>query len=215
MNEIVEFADNKSVKKIKDLIGKNKVSHDDTNRIVEMLDASPTILNHLSLEEISKLSVLGVDLSRYMTAVHINNIKVFVVKFASDSMMRVSKLITLLNKVEEKYYNLALSNNYIHPKVASDMIEKIQESITASVNLMMKLTDNETLMNLFIVNMNTINAEISENKAKGYTNTVDILPLESRKKIDKVVTLLVSALNERQDEPKLVEAEFIEKEGDT
>lgn len=212
MNEISEFADNKSVKLIKSIISKTKVSPDDTVKIVEALDATPILLNHLSLEEISKLSVLGVDLSRYMTAVHINNIKVFVVKFASDSMMRVSKLIALLNKVEEKYYNAALGNTYIHPKVASDMIEKIQESITASVNLMMKLTDNETLMNLFIVNMNTINNEISENRNKGYTNTVDILPLESRKKIDKVMTMFLSALNDVPDPSTSVEAEFKEKE---
>lgn len=198
MNELINFATPESVAMIKDIISKSEVSVEQTNVIIRTLNESPTILNQLSLSEISKLSVLGVDLSQYMSAVHLNNIKVFVVKFASDSMMRVSKLLDLLNAVEEKYYNAALNSNYLHPKTAGDMIDKIQESITASVNLMMKLTDNETLMNLFIVNMTSINEGISENKAKGYTSSLEILPLESRKKIDKVMSLMAEALRDSE-----------------
>ena len=190
------------------------VTPDDTRKIIDYLEATPTLLNHLSLSEVSKLSTLGIDLSRYMSAVHINNIKVFVVKFASESMSRISRLIDILNKVEDKYYNLALTNQRLHPDLASDMIDKIQESITSSVNLMMKLTDNETLMNLFIVNMTTINDSITDNREKGYTDTKDILPLESRKKIDSVVSMLGKLLAEQEDSPAsdFVDAEYTEKE---
>lgn len=191
------------------------VTPEDTHKIIDYLEATPTLLNHLSLSEVSKLSTLGIDLSRYMSAVHINNIKVFVVKFASESMSRISRLIDILNKVEDKYYNLALTNQRLHPDLASDMIDKIQESITSSVNLMMKLTDNETLMNLFIVNMTTINESITENREKGYTDTKDILPLESRKKIDSVVSVLSKLLSEKEEDNQasdVVDAEYTEKE---
>lgn len=198
MNELITFAQPEKVAAVKEIISKSDISAEKTNEIIAYLNESPTILNQLSLAEISKLSVLGIDMSQYMSAVHLNNIKVFVVKFASDSMSRVSKLLDLLNAVEEKYYTAALSSSYLHPKTAGDMIEKIQESITASVNLMMKLTDNETLMNLFIVNMTSINDTISENKAKGYSSSLDILPLESRKKIDKVMSVLADALRETE-----------------
>jgi formylmethanofuran dehydrogenase subunit E-like metal-binding protein len=211
-NELYEMVSTETISTAKSLINKSVVSPEDTKYIISILDEYPTTLNHLSLEEVSKLSLLGIDLSRYMSSVHMNNIKVFVVKFASDSMMRVSKLVDILNKVEEKYYLAAMNNQYIHPKVAADMIDKIQESITASVNLMMKLTDNETLMNLFIVNMNNINETIDENKHKGFTSSRDLLPLESRKKIDRAVSLMAKLLEEDSsiDSDNVIDAEVTE-----
>lgn len=211
---LVTFANNRQVDAVRALLAKSTVGRQDVIQVVEMLDKSPTILNHLALQEISKLSTLGVDLSRYLTTVHMNNIKVFVIKFASDSMMRVSKLISLLNMAEEKYYQSLMSDNRIHPKVAAEMIDRIQESITASVNLMMKLTDNETLMNLLIVNMTEINNTITDNKQQGYQDTKQLLPLESRKKMDKVISSLLMVLNEASnDEQGSIDAVFEEKEG--
>lgn len=197
---------------VKSIIKQSSVSAKDTHTIVAHLEETPTLLNHLSLAEISKLSVLGIDLSRYMSAVHINNIKVFVVKFASDSMMRVSKLIEVLNTVEDKYYGLALNSNRLHPELAGEMIDKIQQSITASVNLMMKLTDNETLMNLFVVNMTSITDSITENREKGITDSTKLLSLESRKKIDAVIKAMNKALTDTNDQTVVVRSDAVDVE---
>jgi hypothetical protein len=211
-NMPAELISMETISEVKALLNVPVVNPGETTKLSTILDQYPTVLNHLSLEEVSKLSILGIDLSRYMTAVHMNNIKVFVIKFASDSMMRVSKLIDLLNRIEERYYNNILENKYIHPKVAADMIDKIQESVTASVNLMMKLTDNETLMNLFIVNMNGLNETIIENKKKGYTDTTLILPPASRKKVSTMMESLIAALNATSiDNPVVVDAEFTDR----
>jgi ferritin len=210
-NELLNFASKESIDLVKTIVSSDDISVENTNLIIRTLNEQPTILNHLSLPEVSKLSTLGIDLSQYMSAVHLNNIKVFVVKFASESMMRVSRLIELLNTVENKYYNSVISSPYINAKTVSDVIEKIQESITSSVNLMMKLTDNETLMNLFIVNMTNINDTINENKARGYTSTLEILPLESRKKIDKVISMMSEVLRESENNSnEVIDAEFKE-----
>lgn len=200
---------------VKSELSKSDLDPESVDNVVRVIDENPLILNQLTLDHVSKLSVLGVDLSRYMTSVHLNNIKVFVIKYASDSMARVSKLAELLTKVEEKYYSSVIDQKYLHPKVASDMIDKIQQSITSSVDLMMKLTSNENLMNLFIINMNEINTNITNARMDGETDTKKILTPESRKKISQaleIIEKLADGSSKRDVVEDVVEAEVVTRD---
>jgi len=212
MNNLVNISSSKAIKQIRAIVGKVKFGPDDIQAITEMLDQSPMLLNSLSMEELSKISKVGVDISRYLSPVHVNNIKTFVVLYTSDSMSRLARLVKTMERLETKYYDTLLSSQYMNPKTALAMIDQIQTSITASVSLMLKLTESETLMNLFVVNLNNINDEISTNRNLGYTSTTQILSLDSRKKIERMTTLFIDALNAETPTEEVIVENVIDAE---
>lgn len=206
------LVDKDTVESVKLLINKEDIGIDDLNEIVENLNNYPTLLNSLSLSQVVKLDKLGVDLSPYIREQSVSNMKVFVFKYASDSMERVTRLIDTLNKIESNFYNrYTSSNRYIDPNLALSLINTIQNSISTSVNLLSRLTDNDTLMNL-VLDIKQINTTINANSKEENITAEDILPKESRSKLTSLFNQVMVALSEDKADSDITDAEIVSEE---
>lgn len=200
---------------IKLLIDKDDLTEDDVSEISTMLVEYPSILNNLSLSQVVKLDNLGIDLSPCIREQSISNMKVFIFKYASDSMKRVSNLIDTLNSIESNFYSRYTEpNRYIDPNLALSLISNIQSSINTSVGLLMKLTDNDVLMNL-VLDIKQINTTINtESSDKTNIDTRKVLPKESRAKVTALFSEVMDCLSKDTEilDSDVIEAEVVSEE---
>lgn len=178
------------------LLNKKELSNEELLEVSKLIDKEPLVLNKLSLEDFSKLSDLGIDLSGYMNQVQANNIRSFLFKYVVQSMTRVSRLVATLEKIEEKYYSSVESKEELYGREAISVITTIQSSIQSSITIMNSLTSNDALMNFMYVEMNQINQSINYDINN---NDSPKLGVESRKRLVKLATTLNEALDGEKD----------------
>lgn len=120
----------------------------------------------------------------------ITQIKAFMVSQAKNELLRVIKLTDTLNSLEDTYMDRALDDamNMDMQSLAMTM-EVISRSLTRSLDLISKVTNDKNLSILIDQSMNLIDNSTTNN------NTMNVLDSkESRDKIRNIASQLLSAV---------------------
>ena len=209
----LQLIDKDVIEGVKLLIDKDHYTSEELEELNSQLMTHPNILSNLTLEQVIKLDKLGIDLAPCIKDQSLSNMKVFVFKYASDSMSRVAKLVDRLEIIENILYDrYTVEGRYMDPSLALQLISTIQSSISQAVQLLTKLTDNDVLMNL-IFDVKQINNNITINE-ESTNDTRQILPKESRAKVLGIFEQALKVINDEtsnksEDSSTIIDAEVV------
>lgn len=146
-----------------------------------------------SLKEIAKLCQKDKDISSALSDGTIDNMKAFLIVYARSQLSRVIKLTDALGNLEDRLIEQSLDpSNVMDPYTMMNVIRVIQNSLNQAMNMIQKVTSDESFINVIINNTKTVNNTFNQ-----YNNnsTPILLSQDSREKVKNIAEQIISGIN--------------------
>lgn len=172
----------------------------------EIIETGTTPTNNLikaNIREIAKLCKRDVDISSALSEHTIDNMKAFLVAYSRSQLTRVIKLTDALGKLEDALIEQSLEPQHMDPFVLMNVIKVIQSSLNQAMNMIQKVTSDESFINIIIDNSKTINNTLNQYN-DNRSNTPVLLNQDSRDKVRNLANQILGKLSEEEKRNNVV-----------